>query len=37
VTESGPLGEVADEKRIETLKRADLAAKDYETRSECFN
>ena len=32
VTVSMPLGEIADEKRIEVIKRADQAAKDYDPR-----
>lgn len=32
VTVSQPLGEIADEKRIEIIKRADQAAKDYDPR-----
>ena len=32
VTVSQPLGEIADEKRIEIIKRADQAAKDYDQR-----
>lgn len=32
VTVSQPLGEVADEKRIEIIKRADQAARDYDPR-----
>ncbi len=32
VTVSLPLGEIADEKRIEVIKRADQAAKDYDPR-----
>jgi TldD protein len=32
VTVKQPLGEIADEKRIEIIKRADQAAKDYDAR-----
>jgi len=32
VTVQKPLGEIADEKRIEVIKRADQAAKDYDPR-----
>ncbi len=32
VSVSQPLGEIADEKRIEVIKRADQAAKDYDPR-----
>lgn len=32
VTVKQPLGEIADEKRIEIIKRADQAAKDYDSR-----
>jgi TldD protein len=32
VTVSQPLGQIADEKRIEIIKRADQAAKDYDPR-----
>jgi TldD protein len=32
VTVSQPLGEIADEKRIEVIKRADQAAKEYDKR-----